>query len=119
MHSSTRMEASSHQVTSLSRLTGADALLDALVDSVIPQVRPTLPGVSAEQLRTRLLAFRPRFESIYQRVLLEHLGADLVQLANELREPRARAYFEARRSMAPELGQLLLELSLEMGKTEV
>jgi hypothetical protein len=113
------MGKSAQRGDALSELTGADALFESLVDSVAAQVRSPQPGVSAQQLRTRLLAFRPRFDAVYLSVLQEHLGNDLAALVKVLREPRVQAYFGARRSMAPELGRLLQELSLEMGETQL
>ena len=119
MESSTRMAKSAHSGDALSELTGADALFEPLVDSIAAQVRSSQPGVSAKQLRARLLAFRPRFDAVYRRVLQEHLGSDLAALVKVLREPSVQAYFRARRSMGPELGRLLQELSFEMGETQL
>ena len=122
MHSSTQMGTSSsspREGTSLPAMTGADALFDTLTDSLVAQLGAALPGLSAQELRTRLSAFRPRFDAIYQGVLQEHLGTDLERLVKELRTPKVRTYFEARRSMGPELGRLLQKLSFEMGETQV
>lgn len=119
MHSSTSREtvAPAHHGASLSTLTGADALFDGLVDSIMLQLCASLPSIPAKQLRARLRAFRPRFEAVYQRTLQENLGADLGSFARDLNEPRARAYFDARRSMATDLGGLMQQLSLDMGQT--
>jgi hypothetical protein len=103
----------------LAGLTGADALFEGLVEGIIAQVRPTLPGLSAKQLRARLQAFRPHFEGVYQRILQEHVGGDMTRLGQDLSDPRVRAYFDARRDMAAELGQMLQQLSFEMGKTAI
>jgi len=119
MESATQLGKSAHSGDALSELTGADALFEPLVESIAAQARSSQPGVSVQQLRARLLAFRPRFEALYRSALQEHLGSDLAALVQVLREPRVQAYFGARRSMAPELGRLLQELSFEMGETQL
>lgn len=119
MQSATRPALAPHHGNSLSELTGADTLFDALVEAMVPQLRPALPQLSAQGMRERLSAFRPQFEAMYRRVLEQHLGAQVPALFEELSHADARAYFGARRSMAPELGQMLQQLSFEMGKTSV
>jgi hypothetical protein len=103
--------------TSLPELTGADALFDVLLESLVPQISRDLPQLSAQEVYARMNAFRPRFEAVYCNVLQEYLGADRIpELVRELMAPAARAYFAARRSMSPELGRCLRELTFEMGK---
>jgi hypothetical protein len=119
MHASSTIPTSSAPSSagaSLAALTGVDVVFDSIVDSIVSQMKT---AVSPRELRMQLQAFRPRFEAIYSGLVQQYLGSSLADLSSALSQPDVRAYFEAQRSMAPQLGQMLQQLSHEMGNTEL
>lgn len=117
------------------KLTLADSAFDHLVDHMLARVRTALGAPPADasgkssdplvdeefgRLRQRLATFFPEYEGIYRRTMLKHLGQENVAPAvAALQSAPMVAYFDALRTMGPELASEMQGLAQRMGGTSL
>ena len=117
----------------LMQITGPSDQFERMLDVMVLQIRQLLgvpQGADAEpdplvehefaQLRQRLQAFRPEYESHYHAMFVKYLGTEaLLASAAAISATPVQRYFAALKEMEPELVERLRELTQRMGETPV